>query len=343
MWTGLSEINRERNIQVMYMIGVIVTGFILDLFLGDPHWMPHPVRLMGKMIAYLTKSLHKPEGSLPKSEGKNEQDEVRQGAVLVIVMAVLSFLVPLLILEIAGWFGRALRFIVESIMCYQIIAAKSLYVESMKVYQALIRRDLEGARSAVSMIVGRDTKPLNQEGITKAAVETVAENTSDGVIAPLFFLAIGGVPLGFLYKAINTMDSMVGYKNEEFLFFGKVAAKLDDVVNYIPARLSALLIILSCPLFGLSAHQAWKIFLRDRHNHASPNSAQTESAVAGALDIQLGGDAWYFGKLYHKQTIGDASRPAAADDIKKANHLMYASTVIFILLIALIRGIVAAF
>lgn len=318
----------------MYTIGVIVTGFILDLFLGDPHWMPHPVRLMGKLISCLTGSLH-------KTEGKETQDEVRQGAVLVAVTAVLCFFIPAFILHVAGWFGTGLRFLVESVMCYQILAAKSLYVESMKVYHALIAGDLEGARTAVSMIVGRDTKPLNREGITKAAVETVAENTSDGVIAPLFFLAIGGAPLGFLYKAVNTMDSMIGYKNEEFLYFGRTAAKLDDIVNYIPARLAAGLIILSAPLFGLSAHQAWKIFLRDRHNHASPNSAQTESAVAGALGIRLGGDAWYFGKLYHKPTMGDAGRKVVADDIKKANGLMYAATVLFLVLIALIRGILA--
>lgn len=299
----------------MYMIGVIVTGFILDLFLGDPHWMPHPVRLIGKMISFLTKALHKPEG-------KNKQNEIRQGVLLVLITGLVSFLLPLVILAVAGWFGRWVSFLVESIMCYQIIAARSLYVESMKVYKALVHQDLEGARKAVSMIVGRDTESLNREGITKAAVETVAENTSDGVIAPLFFLAIGGAPLGFLYKAINTMDSMVGYKNEEFLYFGRVAAKLDDIVNYIPARLSALLMILSAPLFGLSAHQAFKIFLRDRHNHASPNSAQTEAAVAGALEVQLGGDAWYFGKLYHKQTIGDDKRKVVSDDIKKANYLM---------------------
>lgn len=320
----------------MYMIGVIVTGFILDLFLGDPHWMPHPVRFIGNIISFLTKSLHKPDR-------KTKENEIWQGAILVIITAMLSFFIPLIILKIAGLFGTGVVFLVESIMCYQIIAAKSLYMESMKVYKALISQDVEGARKAVSMIVGRDTKPLDQEGITKAAVETVAENTSDGVIAPLFFLAIGGAPLGFLYKAINTMDSMVGYKNDEFLYFGRVAAKLDDIVNYIPARLAALLIVISAPLFGLSAHQAWKIFIRDRHNHASPNSAQTESAVAGALGIRLGGDAWYFGKLHHKPTIGDATRKVVSDDIRKVNYLMYAGTVIFIVVIALIRGIVAFF
>ena len=324
-----------KDKQFMYIIGVIVTGFLLDLFLGDPHWMPHPVRLMGSMITGLTKSLRRETADSPS-------DQIRQGAVMAAVMAAVWFLAPLLILTAAGLMGDWLRFLVEAVMCYQILAAKSLYTESMKVYDALIRRDVEGARAAVSMIVGRDTKPLNEEGITKAAVETVAENTSDGVIAPLFFLAIGGAPLGFLYKAINTMDSMVGYKNKEFLYFGRAAAKLDDLVNYIPARLSALLIVAAAPIFGLSAQKAFAIFRRDRHNHASPNSAQTEAAVAGALEIQLGGDAWYFGTLCHKPTIGDALRPVAACHIKKANALMYAATVLFLLAVVLIRGAVTA-
>jgi adenosylcobinamide-phosphate synthase len=173
------------------------------------------------------------------------------------------------------------------------------------------------------MIVGRDTQNLKESGIIKAAVETVAENTSDGSIAPLFYMVIGGAGLGFFYKAVNTMDSMVGYKNERYLYFGKVAARMDDLLNYIPARMSAYLMILGTAFTNNSTKNAWKIYRRDRYNHASPNSAHTEAVVAGALEVQLAGDAYYFGKLYPKKTIGDDIRPAEVDDIKRANELLY--------------------
>ena len=213
---------------------------------------------------------------------------------------------------------------IESIMTYQILAARCLQVESGKVWKQLKAGDLQAARTAVSMIVGRDTENLTEEGVAKAAIETVGENTSDGVIAPMLYTAFGGPVLGFLYKAINTMDSMVGYKNEKYLYFGRAAAKLDDVVNYLPSRISALLMIGTAFLSGGEYHgrQAWQIWRRDSRKHASPNSAQTESVCAGALGIQLAGDASYFGKVVKKPYIGDPVRPVEYEDIRRANHLM---------------------
>lgn len=198
----------------------------------------------------------------------------------------------------------------------------------MKVYRCLKYQTLEEARKAVSMIVGRDTQSLTETGVTKAAVETVAESTSDGIIAPMFYMAIGGVPLMFLYKAINTMDSMLGYKNEKYLYFGRCAAKLDDAANFIPARISGCLMVAAAFLCGLDGKNAWKMFRRDRRNHASPNSAHTESAMAGALNVQLAGDAWYFGKLYKKPFIGDDIRPIECEDICRADRLMYGTAIL---------------
>lgn len=206
----------------------------------------------------------------------------------------------------------------ETFWCGQLLATKSLKDESMKVYDRLKNGTIEEARYAVSMIVGRDTQSLTEEGVTKAAVETVAENSSDGIIAPMLYMAIGGIPLMFLYKGINTMDSMLGYKNDKYLYFGRCAAKLDDVANYIPARTSGWLMALSTVFVGMDTKNAVKIYRRDRRNHASPNSAQTEAAMAGALDVQLAGNAYYFGKLYEKPTIGDPIRPVEIEDIPQA-------------------------
>ena len=197
---------------------------------------------------------------------------------------------------------------IESFFCYQILAVKSLKVESDRVYRALKEEGLISGRKAVSMIVGRDTKELSEEGVTKAAVETVAENTSDGVIAPLFYMVIGGAVLGFAYKAVNTMDSMIGYKNDKYRYFGTAAARLDDAANFLPSRLAALLMIAASFLLGMDGPGAFRIYCRDRKNHKSPNAAQTESVMAGALGVELAGNAWYFGKLYEKPTIGGSEK-----------------------------------
>ena len=217
----------------------------------------------------------------------------------------------------------AAGFALELLWSWQALALRGLAGESGKVYAELARDDLPAARKAVSRIVGRDTAALTAEGVTKAAVETVAENFSDGVAAPLFYLLIGGAPLGLAYKAVNTMDSMVGYKNKRYIDFGRAAAHLDDAANFLPARLAALLWIAAAGLAGFDAKNAWRIWRRDRFCHASPNSAQTESACAGALGVQLAGPAFYFGEYYDKPTIGDGSRPVEPADILRANRMLY--------------------
>ena len=303
----------------------LLLGFLLDLLLGDPRWLPHPIRAIGALIAGLEKVLRK---LFPKSQG----GELAGGAALVILVLALSGGFTLLLLWLCGKVGLWLRFLAETILCFQLLATRSLKGESMKVYKALKAGDLEGARYAVSMIVGRDTQCLDEAGVARAAVETVAENASDGVIAPLIFLAIGGAPLGMVYKAVNTMDSMVGYKNDQYLWFGRCAAKLDDVVNFIPARLAGLLMCLGAGFSGFDAPNALRIFRRDRKNHKSPNSAHTEAAAAGALHIQLGGSNYYFGKLVEKPTIGDADHPVEPLDIVRVNRLMYATAFLALVL-----------
>jgi adenosylcobinamide-phosphate synthase len=307
-------------------------GFLLDCCFGDPHWLWHPVRLIGWLIAKL-------EHLLRKCCAKTPRGERTAGIVMVVIVMLLSFGVPLSLLWCAQLVHPYVRLGLESIMCYQILALKSLRTESMKVHDRLFWADLEGARKAVSMIVGRDTKDLTEEQIIKAAVETVAENTSDGVIAPLFFLALGGAPFGFLYKAVNTMDSMVGYQNERYRDFGWCAAKLDDWFNWIPSRLAAVLMIGSAKIMGFDAKNARRIFRRDRFCHSSPNSAQTESVCAGALHIRLAGDAYYFGKLVHKETIGDPDRSVELQDIVRANQLLYGTAALMVMLIAILYGL----
>lgn len=308
----------------------LVMGYILDLIFGDPYWMPHPVRFIGNLISILEKVIRR---FMPKTK----RGEYIGGIILTVMVVSISMVIPLVIILMAKSINTYLALTVETFMCYQILATKSLKVESMKVYDELAKNDLPSARKAVSMIVGRDTKDLTFSGVAKAAVETVAENTSDGIIAPMIFIAIGGAPMGFFYKAINTMDSMVGYKNEKYINFGRFAAKLDDVVNYLPARISAYEMILSSFFLRYDYKNAFKIYKRDRYNHASPNSAQTESVCAGALDVQLAGNAYYFGKLYEKPTIGDHIREINYDDIKKANRLLYCTSFISIVIISIIK------
>ena len=311
----------------------VLGGFVLDAVFGDPAWLPHPVVLMGKCISKLEKTLR---ARFPKTQ----QGELLAGAVLAFCLPVGTFLltsaVCLLAAKISPWLGLA----VQMFWCGQALAAKGLVQESRNVYNELVKPDLPAARKAVSRIVGRDTENLTAEGVTKAAVETVAENASDGVIAPLLYMLLGGAPLALTYKAINTMDSMVGYKNETYLYFGRAAAKLDDVANYIPSRLAALLWVAAAALTGSDAKGAWRIWRRDRRNHASPNSAQTESACAGALGVQLAGPAYYFGEYYPKPTIGDALRPIEPQDILRADRMMYAASVLALVLGLVIRGFV---
>lgn len=298
------------------LAAILLSGYLLDLLFGDPRWIYHPVRLMGLMIGGT-------ERLVRRFCGESEKALLAGGV----------FLVVFVLFETAFFFGGILfaaftlnhmaGLFVSVFFCWQALAVRSLKTESMNVYRELKTGTLADARKAVSRIVGRDTKALTFEGVTKAAVETVAENTSDGVVAPLFYLALGGPLLGLLYKAVNTMDSMVGYKNDKYLFFGRAAAKLDDAANFLPSRLSALLMVAAAFLSGLDWRGAWRIFKRDRFCHASPNSAQTEATCAGALGIRLAGDAWYFGTLYKKPFIGDDRRPPVPEDIRLACRLLY--------------------
>ena len=309
----------------MLHLAAIIAGFILDLIFGDPHWLPHPICLIGNLIGFIERNLR------PRLE-PNKGALLLGGALMVIIVLVISFVVPMAILLAAGMVSPWLAFALETLMCYQIFATKCLRDESMKVYTALHNHDLADARVKLSWIVGRDTQNLDEEEITKGAVETVAENTADGIIAPMFYMFLGGVPLAFLYKGISTMDSMVGYKNDKFLYFGRCAAKLDDLANLLPARITGLVMIGAAFVLGLDGKNAWKIFWRDRYNHLSPNSAMTESVTAGALNIQLGGDHFYFGKLVHKDTIGDDIRPVCPEDIVKTNRLLYMTAVLCLVL-----------
>lgn len=302
----------------MRIIVICILACLSDLILGDPARLYHPVRGIGFLIMKLEKLLYKGAGEDPRFLGI-------AGGVLWILVCGITTAASAGLLILAGKIHPYLAFALEVFWCYQLLAATSLRKESMKVYEKLREESLPGARQAVSMIVGRDTKALTEEGVIKAAVETVAENTSDGVIAPLFYMLIGGAPLAFLYKAVNTMDSMIGYKNDRYLYFGRAAAKMDDVFNFIPARISAVLMIAAAFLCGFDGKNAWKIYRRDRRNHASPNAAQTEAVCAGALGVQLAGNAFYFGKLYEKPTIGDPLRPVCREDIPAACRLMYAA------------------
>lgn len=304
-----------------WSLWALAAGFCIDLLLGDPQGWPHPVIAIGRLISLLERGLRR---IFPKSPA----GERWAGGLLWVLTAGISTAVPALLLWGCHLVSPWLRLAVESVMCWQILAVKSLRTESMKVHAALAAGDTEGARHAVSMIVGRDTARLDRAGIARAAVETVAENTSDGVVAPMLFLALGGAPLGSFYKAVNTMDSMLGYVEPPYKDIGLVPARMDDVMNFLPARLSALLMLAAGGLLGLDVKNGWRIFRRDRYRHASPNSAQTESVCAGLLGLRLAGDAWYHGVLHEKPTIGDPVREVEPEDIRRACRLLYGTAVL---------------
>ena len=307
-----------------YHILAFGAGFLLDQLFGDPYFLPHPIRGIGWLIAKTEKTLRagNPQGNSTEREGV----ERRQGNLLVVVVLLFTGMLSALILFGAYAMHPGLGVVIEAVMTYQILAARCLQVESSKVWKQLNTGSLEEARKAVSMIVGRDTEHLTEEGVAKAAIETVAENTSDGVIAPMLYTALGGPVLGFLYKAVNTMDSMVGYKNEKYLHFGRAAAKLDDVMNFLPARISALLMVGTAFISGKSYNGKQAILLHILQALMAEkkifHSAQTESVCAGALGIQLAGDASYFGKVVKKPYIGDPTRAVEPEDIRRTNRLM---------------------
>ena len=310
-----------------YHIFAFIAGFVLDLLIGDPHFIPHPVRLIGSLISFCDKRLNCDAG-YNSSEKKLNLIKYKRGMLLAFTVIFATFAISVIIIVAAYSINLYAGLIAEAVMTWQILATKCLRVESMRVYDALKTDGVDAGRRAVSMIVGRDTSVLDAAGVTRAAVETIAENTSDGVTAPLLYMMLGGAPLGFLYKAVNTMDSMLGYKNEKYLYFGKIPAKMDDVFNFIPARVTAMFMVCASFLAGLDGKNAWRIYLRDRRKHASPNAAQTESVCAGALRIRLAGDAVYFGKVYKKEFIGDDLRPIDPEDIIKAGRLMYVTALL---------------
>jgi len=309
----------------MWSLCALFLGFGIDLIVGDPHSIPHPVIFIGKLITAI-------ENVVRRVFPKTVRGENVAGGVLWLLVAAISTAAPAMLLWLCyglnTWIGLAL----ESIMCWQILATKSLKDESMKVYDALKTGDIEKSRYAVSMIVGRDTANLDDKAVARAAVETVAENTSDGIVAPLIFLCLGGAPLGFFYKAVNTMDSMLGYVEMPYKNIGLVPAKMDDVMNFIPARFSAFLMLLGGWFLRLDVKNGWKMFRRDRFNHASPNSAQTESVCAGLLGLRLAGDAWYHGELHKKKFIGDALREIEYEDIPRSCRLLYVTAILSLIL-----------
>ncbi|MDO4478438.1 MAG: adenosylcobinamide-phosphate synthase CbiB [Lachnospiraceae bacterium] len=307
-----------------------ICGFCLDVAFGDPNTKWHPICVIGRMVGHLEKMIRPRTGRHP----------LFGGLLVVIITCLVSFAVPFLILFGAWKLSPIAFFIVEMLLVWFIPASKTLKTESLNVGHALRRQGLEAGRQAVARIVGRDTENLTEEGVIKAAVETVAENTSDGIVAPMFYVFIGGAPLGYLYKAINTMDSMMGYKNDKYILFGRCAAKLDDAANYIPARFSALLMILASAFGGYSYEGARDVWKRDRRNHASPNSAQTESVMAGALEIQLAGDAVYFGKLYKKPFIGEPLRVITAGEIGRSVVLMMRTAWLSLITMILVKGLI---
>lgn len=307
----------------------LILSFMLDCIIGDPYNIPHPIKLIGRLI-----------GALEKIVRKRMKNLRLGGTLLGLTVIILSTAAPFVLLAVCYHFSLILGIAVESVLCCYMLAAKCLCKESMNVCRAAESGDTESARKAVSMIVGRDTAVLDRDGIVRAAVETVAENTSDGVTAPLFYMGLGGAVGAFFYKSVNTMDSMIGYKDEKFADIGRFAAKLDDVLNYIPSRLTAFFMVIAAPISGLDGRNAFRIWRRDRRNHASPNSAQTESACAGALHLRLAGDAWYFGKLHKKPYIGDDDRPVEPADIRRANKLMYVTSVFMLIISAAARCII---
>ena len=315
---------------MLWSLGALVTGFVLDIVFGDPYNFPHIVRWMGSLISFLEKLLRK---VFPATE----KGEKAGGVLIVFVMVLICTGTPFALLVLCYRTAPIMGFVLESFLCWQCLATKSLKAESMKVYNSLVNNDVEDARKNVSMIVGRDVATLDKEGITRAAVETVAENASDGVAAPLLFMMLGGAPLGCFYKVVNTMDSMIGYKNDNYKNFGRAAAKLDDVLNYIPSRICALFIIISAFLMKYNAKTAFSIWRRDRRKHASPNSAQTEAACAGALGVRLAGPIVYSGELRDKPYLGDDVRPVSANDIVNANRLMYGASILTLVISLLFR------
>ncbi len=317
----------------MLILCAMLGGFVLDRIFGDPAWLPHPVVAMGRYVARFERAVRP---RLPRTP----RGELWGGALLAASLPLLTLALTLGACLLARRLHWGAELALQTFWCAQALASRGLAAESGKVYQKIESDDLPGAREAVARIVGRDTQRLDAEGVVKAAVETVAENFSDGVAAPLLYMAIGGAPLAMVYKSINTMDSMVGYRNETYRCFGRCAARLDDAANYLPSRIAALFWIAAAALTGYDARAAFRVWRRDANKHLSPNAGQTEAACAGALGVQLGGDAWYFGRRCEKATLGDALRRCEAEDILRADRMLYCAGTLLCLACAVARFLV---
>ncbi|TGY43250.1 cobalamin biosynthesis protein [Clostridium sartagoforme] len=291
----------------------LTIGYLLDLIIGDPQNPIHPIRLIGDLCKRIENYFRKELSNSLKMAGLSTWISV----VLIV------FIFTNLILKLSYSLNYIFGIIVSGIIIYFCIATKSLKVEALKVIKALKDNDIEEARHRLSYIVGRDTKSLDEEGILRAVVETIAENISDGVVAPILYAGLFGAPFALVYKAVNTMDSMFGYKNDKYYDFGYFPAKLDDIFNYIPARITGYLIMISAYFLNLDYKNSYKIYIRDRYNHSSPNSAHPEAAVAGALGLKLGGSNYYFGKLVEKPTIGDEVKKIEINDVYITNKVLY--------------------
>ncbi|SCI42965.1 adenosylcobinamide-phosphate synthase CbiB [Romboutsia sp. 1001713B170207_170306_H8] len=305
----------------------IYIGYIIDLIVGDPYSFPHPVRYIGNLIKFIEKRIRK--------IAKTDRDLKIGGFVLWFFTVIPVYIITYLIIKISS-FNIYIYLFVNSLIIYTTLATKCLKDEAVKIYKVLKTGDIEKSRIQLSYIVGRDTEHLGEGEIIRATVETVAENTVDGIIAPMFYAFIGGAPLAMAYKAINTLDSTVGYKNEKYLHLGFASARIDDIANYIPARISVLLMSIGSLVLGYNFKSCAKIAIRDRKNHKSPNCAYSEGAVAGALGIQLGGTNIYFGQEVYKPTIGDKDREIEIEDIVKTNKIMYATSITSMIVFTLV-------
>ncbi|ENK1243970.1 cobalamin biosynthesis protein [Clostridium botulinum] len=305
----------------------IIIAVVIDWIIGDPYWFPHPIIYIGKLISFLEKKF--------RAKVKNEESLKVYGEIIVMLVCLASFLIPFIILQ-AFKFNFYLYHGLNILIIWTTLAAKCLHEEAIKIYYALYKENIEDARLKLSYIVGRETKGLIENEIIRADVETVAENASDGIIAPLFYAIIGGGPLAMMYKGINTMDSMLGYLNDKYRYIGFFPAKVDDVFNFIPARLTGILMCISAPIVGGNPFKSFKIMIRDRKNHKSPNCAYPEGATAAALNIQLGGNNVYFGQVVEKPTIGDKIKELAPIHIKESIKLMYSSQVLMLIIVGTI-------
>ena len=310
------------------MVNIIplLFGYSLDLIIGDPRWLPHPVRAIGFLIDRSERVLRRRDNVLKF-----------KGLILLIVVSSLSFLLPYLLLELLGSFNLVIKLAFSSVIIFQILATKSLYMETIKVYKALKIGDIALAKKELSYLVTRDCENMEVEDIIRSTIETISENIVDGITAPLFYIAIGGAPLGMFYKAVNTLDSMVGYKNDKYMDFGYFSAKFDDLINFIPARVTSYIIVISCFLLGLNYKSAYRILKRDKRNHSSPNSGYAEAPVAGALGIFLGGRVSYFNVIHNKPTMGEGIKKPDLEDIRITHRVMFLTSILTVSLLILLK------